>query len=246
MSDLGPPHNAATWVLVEYVRSRLPLIITLLLGLGIAVLAVKGAGEVYESVEDRDGVASFDRPILETMKGLRTDGLNAWVTGFTNIGDILGMTLVTVVVTALLALIYRRWTPPLLIVASSLGALAMTVVGKNAIGRARPPHADAVPPYMEGFSFPSGHALYSMTLCLMLAYLVIILVRRTWVRSVAVTACVVFGLLMGLSRIYLGHHWTTDVLAAWLLAAGWVAFVIVSHRVWGVYRERREPAPANA
>ncbi|HEX3005964.1 MAG TPA: phosphatase PAP2 family protein, partial [Angustibacter sp.] len=49
-----------------------------------------------------------------------------------------------------------------------------------------------------------------------------------------------FGITMGLTRVYLGHHWLTDVVVAWVLAVGWLSVVIAAHRL---FLTTRRPQP---
>jgi undecaprenyl-diphosphatase len=51
----------------------------------------------------------------------------------------------------------------------------------------------------------------------------------------------VFAITIGLSRVFLGHHWFTDVVAAWLLGAAWLALVITAHRLYITARRVRNP-----
>ena len=52
---------------------------------------------------------------------------------------------------------------------------------------------------------------------------------------------IIWALAMGLSRVFMGHHWLTDVIFAWLLGAAWLALVITSHRLFLTLR-RPEPS----
>ncbi|MBY8877089.1 phosphatase PAP2 family protein [Actinacidiphila acidipaludis] len=72
-----------------------------------------------------------------------------------------------------------------------------------------------------GFSFPSGHS-FSSVVCAGLLVLAIARRRPSWTRAACAVA-VVYGIAVGLSRVYLGVHWPLDVLGSWLLAAGWLA-----------------------
>jgi membrane-associated phospholipid phosphatase len=112
------------------------------------------------------------------------------------------------------------------------GSLLMTTVGKSVIGRVRPPTVDAVPPFESSPSFPSGHSLNALVVSGVVAYLVCLRLRRRAARVAVVAGAALFAVAMGLSRVYLGHHWLTDVLVAWALGLGWLAAVITAHRLW--------------
>jgi membrane-associated phospholipid phosphatase len=131
-----------------------------------------------------------------------------------------------------LSLGWRRWSPAVLVVVTMLGSLVLTVAGKAAVTRARPPHVDAVPPYEFGFSFPSGHSLNAVMLAGIVAYLLLRRLRRAWARRLTVALATAYAVAMGLSRVFLGHHWLTDVLVGWVLGLAWLNVVITAHRLF--------------
>jgi undecaprenyl-diphosphatase len=207
------------------------LVVTVLLG-GLLVLALNAAaGEVYEAVVQRDGVAAFDQPALDAAVAHRSPTLDARVTDFTDIGGKVGMPILALVVTLALALSWRKWTPVILMGVAALGSIGLTIVGKDLIGRARPPRSLAVPPYESSASFPSGHTLNATVIIGMATYLLLLRWSSRWARVITVTLAATFVIAMGLSRVFLGHHWLTDVVAGWLLGLGWVVAVITAHRV---------------
>ena len=198
------------------------------------------AEDVYENVTDHDGVATFDRPVLDWAVAHRSPDLNSAVTTFTDIGGPVGMTLLATAVIAALAITYRQWSPVVIGAVGALGSLAMTIAGKDLVGRARPPQSLAVPPYEVSASFPSGHTLNATTLTTLVVYLVLIQTTRVWQRVLTVTLGVLFVLSMGLSRVFLGHHWLTDVIAGWAIGLAWAIAVITAHRLYLTLR-RTEP-----
>ena len=214
------------------------LIITLLVGMAIAIILSILAVQIYDAVTDSDGVAGFDRPLLAAAIGLRSPVADVLATGYTDIAGPIGMPILAVAWLLVLSIRRRSWTPAILIAAAGSGSLLMTIAGKQLIGRTRPPLVDAVPPFEYSPSFPSGHSLNAVVIAGVVAYLLILRQRRVRVRVVIVTVATVFALTIGISRVFLGHHWFTDVLAAWALGAAWLALVVTAHRLYLTARKR--------
>jgi membrane-associated phospholipid phosphatase len=218
--------------------------ITLLVGGAVIVtLALLGA-RVYEDVVAESGVAGLDKPALAWAKQLRTPELDSATTAFTNIGGSIGMPILATILTAWLTYHSRTWRPIILVCGAAAVSMTITNVGKGMFGRIRPDHVDAVPPYETSPSFPSGHTLNTTVVIGVLVYLLCLQVARTWIRFSAIVAGILFAGAMGLSRVFLGHHWMTDVMFAWLLGLAWLGFVILAHRLFHLTRRREQAGPA--
>lgn len=119
------------------------------------------------------------------------------------------------------------------------GALVLNVSLKYAFHRARPtPFFGPVP---HTYSFPSGHALFSFCFYGVLAGLLADRIQSRLIETVIWTATAVLVAAIGLSRIYLGVHYPTDVVAGYLMAAIWVSSMIAFDRL----RLRRKQADFN-
>ncbi|UDM10876.1 phosphatase PAP2 family protein [Clavibacter michiganensis subsp. michiganensis] len=219
------------------------LVITLLVGLVLAFGLAAIAAQVYDNVTDADGVAGLDRPLLAFMIGIRTPWLNEAVTAYTDVAGVVIMPIIAVVTMLFLAIRRRSWTPIILVLAAGGGSLLLTIAGKDIVGRARPDLADAVPPYETSPSFPSGHTLNAVAIAGILAYLLLLRQHRRVTRVLSIAVAVVFAVTIGISRVYLGHHWFTDVLAAFFLSGAWLALVITAHRL---YLTARRPGAVEA
>lgn len=228
--------------LTASVSAHAVLVITAAVGLGLVVgLTVAGAG-IYEAVAENDGVAGLDQPVLQDAISRRT-ATNTWLlTWFTHLGGPVGMTIIASLITLGMLWRWRSRTPLIMMVIAVAGSLTLTTVGKVLVGRARPPLSDAVPPYEYAFSFPSGHALNSTVIAGMIAYLLLGRLRHRWARVVTVAVAVAWAIAMGLSRVFLGHHWLTDVMVGWTLGAAWLALLITAHRL---FLTRRRAGQAN-
>lgn len=110
-----------------------------------------------------------------------------------------------------------------MLAASVLGAIVLSQTLKLGFGRPRPdlvPHAARV--YTQ--SFPSGHAMMSAAVYLTLAALLVRTQSRRRVKLFILFMACLVTLLVGASRVYLGVHWPTDVLAGWVGGAAWAIF----------------------
>ncbi|MFC4396507.1 phosphatase PAP2 family protein [Arthrobacter sedimenti] len=208
------------------------LILTLLVGAVLAASLTALFAQVYEAVVETDGVAGLDHPVLDFAKSIRSPAADTLVTAYTDIGGTVGMPILAVTALVILTIRRRSWTPGILIVIAGAGSLLMTIAGKQLIGRTRPPLTDAVPPYEHSASFPSGHSLNAVVIAGIVAYLIILRLRSRRARIAAIIVAALFALTIGLSRVFLGHHWLTDVLAAWTLGAAWLTIMITAHRLY--------------
>ena len=188
------------------------LLLTLGVGLLLTAALAALADGIYDGVVEDDGIAALDHPALALALRHRTPLLDSLVTGFTHVGGPVGMPVLASATAIALSVRWRHRTPAVLVVVTMLGSLALTVAGKAAVTRARPPHADAVPPFEFGFSFPSGHSLNAVAFAGIVAYLLLRRLHRPWARGLTVALAVAFAGAMGLSRVFLGHHWLSDVL----------------------------------
>jgi FMN phosphatase YigB (HAD superfamily)/membrane-associated phospholipid phosphatase len=147
----------------------------------------------------------------------RSAALTTFFTGYTSLGQWLVLTAATAAVLAALAWRARRRDAVFLLIAMIVSPL-LNLALKHLFERVRPPAESAVLS-VNGYAFPSGHAMSSATFALALA---VIAWPTRW-RWPAAGLAATFALLMGLSRVYLGVHWLTDVLAGWVLAVAVVA-----------------------
>ena len=230
-SQPAPPSKVkAGQAAPEPVASGLSLL-TAAVGAVVLSILVATLDETYQAVQEGDGLARIDQPLLDWMVAHRTTALDATITFFTDIGSTKILPILTTLVVVGLAWWWRSWTPIALMAVAAAGSVAMTEAGKDLAGRARPPQPLAVPPYETTPSFPSGHTLNSTVIAIILAYLVLLHVRSRLGRTVTVALLAVYALAMGMSRVFLGHHWFTDVVAGFVAGTAWAIVVILAHRL---------------
>ncbi len=182
---------------------------------------------------------------------LRLDlGVRSWVHQFASPPMTRAMTMVSLLgynilivelLVAIAVFLYVRWRHAAGWLAVSMGgALALDLALKYAFHRPRPEPFFGTAPH--SYSFPSGHALCSFCFYAVLAGLIAARTRSLVVRVAVGVAAAALVIAIGVSRIYLGMHYPSDVIAGYLSAAVWVSTLLVLDR-WRV-RRRTITAPS--
>jgi undecaprenyl-diphosphatase len=211
--------------------------LTLIVGLGVAAGALFFFARLASEVLEGDA-NQFDDWVRFEIHRLASPILTAVMRVVTMFGA--GSVLASLSVVATLVFgIARKYRAMMLLVATMAGSTLLNEVLKLSFHRARPePFFDTQAP--SSFSFPSGHALASFCFYSTMAAL---LSARTRSRTVAVTVWTLAALLItfiGASRIYLGVHYPTDVLAGYAAAFIWVIIIAVADRTFA--REDDRPS----
>jgi len=190
----------------------------------IFMAAVVIFGKVIDSYLDSDGLTVFDRPINQMIVELRTPLLNKLMLLVTLTGN-WQMIVWGSFLGAILLIIAQKKRYLMAMLLSNVFAIIFVSVVKNLIGRVRPPVENAL--ILEhGFAFPSGHSYFAVAFYGLLTYFLVCHFQQKWSRIGVFIIGSSFILLLGISRIYLGVHWTTDVVAALSLSVAWLAVIV--------------------
>lgn len=201
------------------------LILTSALAVGGVVLF---AG-VTQDVVGHDGVSTADPRILHDVVGYRGSVLTPVAKVVTAFGTSPVAYALVVLAGLLAARTRHRWWPLVLAAAVLLSGQLVRLLINRAVGRPRPPH-DLWLMHAGGYAFPSGH---TTTAALGFVIAATLLVQR-WPshRVVIFSVAGVCAMSVGISRVYLGVHWPTDVLGGWLFAATWLALCSLAYQLF--------------
>ena len=181
-----------------------------------------GFGELADEVREAEAFP-FDAPLLHFAHAMARDGFDQGFLWITRLGYQWGVVPADVLLVLVLALT-RRMREGLFAGVALIGSALLNVGAKHLFARARPSLWESISPEAT-FSFPSGHAMGSMTLAMVLVLLAWYTRWRWWVT----VPMAVFVVLVGLSRVYLGVHFPSDILAGWTAAIAWtvLAYLLV-------------------
>jgi undecaprenyl-diphosphatase len=195
----------------------------------LAVLVLVGGVLGFLKIADAVGAGATQKADERILRALRnpsdlSDPIGpSWVDeagrDLTALGGVVVLFLVTAAVLGFL-LLARKYHAVLLLLVATLGGLLISSLLKNYYERPRP----AVVPYLSyvySSSFPSGHSMLSAVVYLTLGSLLAHLAERRRLKIYCVAVAMLLTFLVGASRVYLGVHYPTDVLAGWAAGLAW-------------------------
>lgn len=198
---------------------------TLVVGFAGLIASLVVLGSIANGVRDQE-VFALDTWATPFLHGIASPGLDWLMNALTTMGSSLVLVPIFVVFAAAL-LLRRRYGAALFLGVASGGAVVIDATMKVIFERPRPKldYAAVLPDY----SFPSGHSMNGVVIYVTLALILwSVFGRRVGVVSMVIATVLAFGI--GVSRIYLGYHYLTDVLGGWLAGIVWLLVVGAAFR----------------
>lgn len=186
------------------------------------LLPLWGFAEIADEIHEQEAIG-FDEPLLRLAQQLAGAGFDRFFVAVSKLGYLYGVVPFDIALVLMLSLMRRLREATFAAIALG-GAALLNLAAKQSFARDRPTLWESIAPETT-FSFPSGHAMGSATL----ACVLVALAWGTRWRWAAVLLAGAFAIAVGLSRVYLGVHYPSDILAGWAAATAWAlaAYLVV-------------------
>ncbi|SFJ43252.1 undecaprenyl-diphosphatase [Paenibacillus sp. UNC496MF] len=200
----------------------------------LLILAVAGF-QGLSMLVSRNKLEQFDTSIIRTVQGWESDALTSVAKTLSKIGSSSVVIPAVLVLAVFLAVVLRHRKELVLLIGGMLGSTLLNDALKPIYKRARPDIHRIVEE--QGYGFPSGHSMAAFTFYFLATYLLWRhLPNRGWRAALLVFSGIMI-VSIGLSRVYLGVHYPTDILAGYWVSACWVTLCVRLFRRWA--RARR-------
>ncbi|AIY04632.1 phosphoesterase PA-phosphatase related protein [Planococcus sp. PAMC 21323] len=197
----------------------------LLGGLGLASLFIVLFAELAEEVMEKE-VEFFDDFVINFVQASSSSTMDTIMFFLTEMGSVWFLTLSSIIVLLVLGVKMKdKWGVLFFIIAIGGGSL-LTLLLKHLYLRDRPSINEAID--AVGYSFPSGHSMGSLIFYGFVIYLVIRTRQRPWIQMTAVSVLSLLIIAIGTSRIYLGAHFPSDVLAGYIAGLIWLMLSLIA------------------
>lgn len=217
-------------------NEHFPYYLTILLSFILFVVCLNFFVEITEGLRENE-LVPYDDYFTAKIQAFQTPGLTNFFLVATHLGDRAAYVIFTAAIALFFFLKDKRWKfavqASLVLILSSLSNVAL----KRVIQRERPTleHLVAV----NSLSYPSGHAMSAMAFYGFLSYLCLRSGRSLGFKISCITVLVLLILLIGISRIYLGVHFPSDVLAGYIGGLIWVTFCAILFNVLELYQNQK-------
>jgi len=206
---------------------------------GLVALAGTYAFARFANHVNSGSTQAFDEAVLRWIADHRSPTLEPVVVEITFLGTGTVVMMIVAVSALFLWLTTHRYSAVLLIIAT-FGGILLNGLLKMGFGRPRPQLFDWGT-HVVSSSFPSGHAMSAAVVYGTVAYLAARLQKRHWHRVVTMLCAVILIVLIGATRLYLGVHYPSDVIAGVIIGLAWAAFCMATLEAIQLYARRRAP-----
>jgi len=217
--------------------SKWPYFLMILVLLIVVVIGINVFIELTDELSSKV-LINYDSAITEYVISFRTPSLNKFMQFITNVGDIYGYLVLSAIFTTFFYLKFKNWRYVIqMLFVLGMAGLSNTAL-KRVINRARPDALHLVS--VQTLSYPSGHAMSAIAFYGFMIYLCFTLISEKWLKYSLVLFFGFLILAIGISRIYLGVHYPSDIAGGYIAGFIWVVFCIAVFNIVDLFRRKEE------
>lgn len=210
------PHTKSLW-------GRGPYLFTAIVAFVITVVGINLFIELSDLVKG-DSIAKFDNSIFDFVSSFRSDTVTSYFRFFTKIGDVKGYLIIVALSIILTIIVFKKWKYTIQIIVVLALASVSNLILKRVFERTRPDIEQLV--IAKSLSYPSGHAMSAMAFY---GFLIFLVSRFKWNITAKIGAIILLAIVIlsiGISRIYLGVHYPSDIVGGYIAGLIWVVFCV--------------------
>ncbi len=224
------------WRTFHKENPKLPYIIMVLVALAVVVGGLNLFIELTDTLKD-EILAQYDQSISDYVISYRSPELTQYFIFMTKVGDFYGYLVVLVLALFVSMVFFKNWYYVAQTVLVLLLAAISNTMLKRFVDRARPGIEHLVS--VETLSYPSGHAMSAMAFYGFLVYVFYTFKMNRWLKYGTILLLITIILSIGISRIYLGVHFPSDIAGGYIAGLIWVFFCILIFNLVEIFR--RDP-----
>ncbi|MBI5412176.1 LssY C-terminal domain-containing protein [Candidatus Peregrinibacteria bacterium] len=229
--------------LIPWIKARFstqyPTGIMLTMGVASSILFLSVFFRILEDILLKNPLLGVDQRMVSLLPSIWTPEQTRFFVFVTFLANWQSILFVSMVMIAALTLWKKQYVHTVVFFGALIGSEGIAFILKHLVGRLRPEDVALI--REEGFSFPSGHAIVATIIFGFLGYLMIRSSKHPLVKIFSFVGCLIGVLLVGASRIYLGVHFLSDVLAGMALGCFFLSIAVTAIEINKKYEFFRQP-----